>query len=48
MNIPLPHRIQRGAVLLLLMMVSLPIKMYLRWAFNLKYLVGIPEFFFNI
>ena len=35
-------------VMLLLMMVSLPIKMYLRWAFNLKYLVGIPEFFFNI
>jgi hypothetical protein len=26
----------------------LPIKMYLRWAFNLKYIVGIPEFFFNI
>ena len=35
-------------VMLLLMMMSLPIKMYLRWAFNLKYLVGIPEFFFNI
>lgn len=35
-------------VLLLLMMASLPIKMYLRWAFNLKYLVSIPEFFFNI
>ena len=35
-------------VLLLLMMLSLPIKMYLRWAFNLKYLVAIPEFFFNI
>jgi hypothetical protein len=35
-------------VMLLLMMVSLPIKMYLRWAFNLKYLVAIPEFFFNI
>ncbi len=33
---------------LLLMMVSLPIKMYLRWAFNLKYIVAIPEFFFNI
>ncbi len=33
---------------LLLMMLSLPIKMYLRWAFNLKYLVAIPEFFFNI
>lgn len=35
-------------MILLLMMVSLPIKMYLRWAFNLKYLVAIPEFFFNI
>ena len=35
-------------VMLVLMMASLPIKMYLRWAFNLKYLVGIPEFFFNI
>ncbi len=35
-------------VMLLLMMMSLPIKMYLRWAFNLKYLVAIPEFFFNI
>ncbi len=33
---------------LLLMMIALPIKMYLRWAFNLKYLVAIPEFFFNI
>jgi hypothetical protein len=33
---------------LLLMMLSLPIKMYLRWAFNLKYIVAIPEFFFNI
>jgi hypothetical protein len=35
-------------VMLFLMMLSLPIKMYLRWAFNLKYLVAIPEFFFNI
>lgn len=35
-------------VMLLLMMMSLPIKMYLRWLFNLKYLVAIPEFFFNI
>ena len=31
-----------------LMMMSLPIKMYLRWIFNLKYLVSIPEFAFNI
>ena len=35
-------------VTLLLTMLALPIKMYLRWAFNLKYLVAIPEFFFNI
>jgi len=31
-----------------LMMMSLPIKMYLRWIFNLKYIVNIPEFAFNI
>ncbi len=30
------------------MMFALPIKMYLRWAFNLKYIVAIPEYFFNI
>lgn len=34
--------------LLLLMSISLPIKMLLRWAFNIKYLIAIPEFFFNI
>jgi len=33
---------------LLQFMASLPIKMYLRWLFNLKYIVYIPEFFFNI
>ena len=36
-----------GAFLFLSMM-SLPIKMLLRWIFNLKYIVAIPEFFFNI
>jgi hypothetical protein len=36
------------AVFLFLMMMSLPIKMLLRWIFNLKYIVAIPEFFFNI
>lgn len=36
------------SVLLFLMMMALPIKMLLRWVFNLKYIVGIPEFFFNI
>jgi len=35
-------------VLLLLMMFSLPIKMVLRWLFNLKYIVAMPEIFFNI
>ncbi len=33
---------------LALIMVALPIKMYLRWIFNLKYIVNIPEFAFNI
>lgn len=35
-------------VFLLLMMLSLPFKMLARWLFNLKYIVSIPEFFFNI
>lgn len=35
-------------IFLLLCMLSLPIKMYLRWLINLKYLIAIPEFFFNI
>ncbi|MCA9113871.1 MAG: hypothetical protein KDA79_02210 [Planctomycetaceae bacterium] len=33
---------------LVLMMAALPIKMVLRWTVNLKYLVAIPEWFFNI
>ena len=36
------------SVFLFLMMMSLPIKMLARWLFNLKYIVAIPEFFFNI
>jgi hypothetical protein len=32
---------------LLLFMLSLPIKMVLRWSFNLKYLIAIPEYFLN-
>ena len=32
----------------LLVMVSVPIKMYLRWGFNLKYIVNVTEYFFNI
>jgi Cytochrome b(C-terminal)/b6/petD len=35
-------------VFLFLSMMSLPIKMLLRWVFVLKYIVAIPEFFFNI
>lgn len=35
-------------IILLLVAISLPIKMYLRWIFNIKYLIAIPEFFFNI
>jgi hypothetical protein len=35
-------------VFLFLMMMALPIKMLLRWIFNLKYIVAIPEIFFNI
>jgi hypothetical protein len=34
--------------ILLLFMASLPIKMVLRWTLNLKYIVAIPEYFFNI
>ena len=33
---------------LILLMTALPIKMILRWILNLKYIVAIPEFFFNI
>ena len=32
---------------LLLFMFSLPIKMVLRWLFNLKYIIAIPEIFLN-
>ena len=35
-------------VFLLLSMASLPIKMGLRWLLNMKYIIGIPEYFFNI
>jgi hypothetical protein len=35
-------------VTLLQFMASLPIKMLLRWTFNLKYIVALPEVFFNI
>ncbi len=42
-----PPRFYVGAFLFLSMM-SLPIKMVLRWLFNLKYIVHIQEIFFNI
>jgi hypothetical protein len=32
---------------LLLFMAALPLKMVLRWSFNLKYIVAIPEYFLN-
>jgi hypothetical protein len=35
-------------VLLLLSMIALPIKMVLRWTLNMKYIVAMPEIFFNI
>jgi hypothetical protein len=35
-------------VTLIQFMACLPIKMLLRWAINLKYIVFIPEYFFNI
>jgi len=35
-------------VMLLLMQIALPLKMLLRWTINLKYIVAMPEIFFNI
>jgi hypothetical protein len=35
-------------ITLIQFMACLPIKMVLRWTLNLKYIVYIPEFFFNI
>ncbi|MGL4552802.1 MAG: hypothetical protein ACRC33_16625 [Gemmataceae bacterium] len=35
-------------ITLLQFMMSLPIKMVLRWVLDLKYIVAIPEYFFNI
>jgi hypothetical protein len=35
-------------VTLMQFMAALPIKMVLRWVINLKYIVAIPEVFFNI
>src|SRR6185369_6881100 len=33
---------------LFLIMFAVPVKMYLRWIFNLKYILNIQEFSFNI
>ena len=35
-------------ITLIQFMAALPIKMVLRWTMNLKYIVAIPEYFFNI
>ncbi len=57
---PLMARLMRGfflrmgflrffmLVTLIQFMAALPIKMVLRWTINLKYIVAIPEYFFNI
>jgi len=42
-----PARYYTGVTLFLFMML-LPIKMYCRWLFNLKYFVHVQEYFFNI
>lgn len=42
-----PARYYIGITLFLFMML-LPIKMYCRWLFNLKYFVHVQEYFFNI
>jgi hypothetical protein len=42
-----PGRYYTGVTLFLFMML-LPIKMYCRWLFDLKYFVHIQEYFFNI
>ncbi|MFP6692450.1 MAG: hypothetical protein VB875_05510, partial [Pirellulales bacterium] len=33
---------------LMLFMALLPVKMVLRWTFNLKYVIQIPEYFLNL
>jgi len=35
-------------IVFMLLAASLPIKMFLRWGFNIKYIIAIPEFFLNI
>jgi hypothetical protein len=42
-----PARYYVGVTLFLFMML-LPIKMYCRWLFNLKYFIHVQEYFFNI
>jgi hypothetical protein len=34
-------------IVLIITALTLPIKMYLRWIINLKYIISIPEYFFN-
>ncbi len=35
-------------VVLLLLMMTIPLKMVLRWTFNISYIVSIPEYFLNL
>jgi hypothetical protein len=42
-----PARFYVGIALFLVMML-LPIKMYCRWLFNLKYFIHIQEYFLNV
>ena len=37
----------KNAFAMLLFMLSLPLKMVLRWTVNLKYIISIPEYFLN-
>ena len=34
-------------IVLIITALTLPIKMYLRWIINLKYIISIPEYFIN-
>jgi hypothetical protein len=34
-------------MLLLLMMLALPLKMLLRWSFNLSYVLSVPEYYLS-
>jgi hypothetical protein len=42
-----PARYYVGCLLLLIMLL-MPMKMFLRWTLNLKFIVAVPEISFNI